>query len=123
MNMAMSHQITQTTSYHQAHQQGTEVTVPTEDNMIDPHPIITIEIGTITWIIGTDIGLAGQDCIPVVVATGVTAKAINGGVILDPITDPHTTTHHAIETQMHTTTDETLYTGDPHHTEVFKRLQ
>ena len=59
MNMAMSQQIAQTKSHHRAHHQGTEVTVPTQDDMIDPHPTITIEIGTITVITGTDIGLAG----------------------------------------------------------------
>ena len=59
MSMAMSQQIAQTKSHHQVHQQGTEITVPMQDNAIDPHLIITIEIGTITMIIGTDIGLAG----------------------------------------------------------------
>ena len=57
--MAMSQQIVQTKSHHQAHQQGTEITVPMQDNMINPHPIVTTEIGTITVIIRTDIGLAG----------------------------------------------------------------
>ena len=92
-----------------------------QDNAVDPHPIITIEIGTITVIIGTDIGLAGRDPIPVVLATGVTVKASHEGVILDPITNPHTTAHQAKETQVHTATNETLHTGDPHHTEVSQR--
>ena len=35
------------------------------------------------------------------------------------ITNPHTTAHHTTETQAHITTDETLHTEDPHHTEVF----
>ena len=69
-------------------------------------------------IIGTDIGLAGQDPIPTVTATGVTVKVTHKGVIPGPITDPHTTAHHATETQMYTTTDETLHTEDLH-TEVF----
>ena len=34
-------------------------------------------------------------------------------------TKPHATAHHATETQVHTTTDETSHTDDPHHTEVF----
>ena len=59
MNMAMLQQIAQTKYHHQAHQQGTEVTIPTQDDVIDPHPTITIEIGTITMITGTDTGLAG----------------------------------------------------------------
>ena len=41
------------------------------------------------------------------------------GVIPGPITDPHTTAHHATDTQVHTTTDETLCTEDPQHTGVF----
>ena len=65
---------------------------------IDPHPIITIKIGTITMIIGTDIGLAGRDPIPTVLATGVTVKGSHEGVILGPIIDPHTAAHHAKET-------------------------
>ena len=59
MSMAMLQQIAQTKPHHQVPQQGTEITVPTQDNVIDPHFSITIEIGTITKIIGTDIGLAG----------------------------------------------------------------
>ena len=59
VNMAMLQDIAQTKFLCQAHKQGTEVTVPTQDDAIDPHPTITIEIGTITVIIGTDIDLAG----------------------------------------------------------------
>ena len=70
-------------------------------------------------IIGTNIGLGGQDPIPVVIATGVTVKATHEGVILGPTTDPHTTAHYATETQVHTITNETLHTEDLHHTEVF----
>ena len=118
MNMTMSPQIAQTKSHHQAHQQGTEITIPMQGDARDPHPIITIKIGTITMITGTDISLAGQDPIPTVIATGVTVKATHEGVILGPITDPHTAAHHTKETQACTATDETLHTGDPHHTEV-----
>ena len=59
MNMAILQQIAQTKSLCQAHQRGTEITALPQDDAIDPHPIITIEIGTITIIIRTDIGLAG----------------------------------------------------------------
>ena len=122
MNMAMLQQIAQTKSHHQAHQQGTEVTVPTQDDVIDPHPTITIKIGTITIIIGTDIGLSGQDPIPMVITTGVTVEATHKGVVLGPITDPHTAAHHAAETQVHTTTDGTLHTEDLHHKKVFRGI-
>ena len=53
-----------------------------------------------------------------VIATGVTVKATHKGVVLGPITNPLTAAHHAKEIQVHTTTNETLHTGDPHHTEV-----
>ena len=53
---------------------------------------------------------------------GVTVKALYDGVILGPITNPHTTAHHAKETQKHTTTNKTLHTGDPHHTEVSQEI-
>ena len=53
-----------------------------------------------------------------VIDTGVTVKIING-VAPGHITDPHIAAHHATETQVHITTDETLHTEDPHHTEVF----
>ena len=123
MNIAMSQQIAQTKSHHQVHWQGTEITVLTQDDAIDPHLAITIKIGTITMIIRTDIGLAGWDPIPTVIATGVTVEATHEGVVLGPITDPHTAAHHATETQVHTTTNETLHTEDPHHTEVFPRIE
>ena len=119
MSMVTLQQIAQTKSHHQVHQQGTEITVLTQDNVIDPHLTITIEIGTITVTIRTDIGLAGQDPIPTVIAKGVTVKVTHKGVVLGPITDPHTPAHHAKETQVLTTTSETLHTEDPHHTEVF----
>ena len=117
--MVMSQQIAQTRSHHQVPQQGTEITVPTQDDVTDPHHAITIKIGIITMITGTDIGLAGQDPFPTVIDTGVTVRVAHKGVIPGPITNPHTKAHHATETQVHTTTKETLHTEDPHHTEVF----
>ena len=59
MSMAMLQWIAQTKSHHQVHQQGTDITVLTQDNVIYPHLAITVEIGTITMIIRPDIGLAG----------------------------------------------------------------
>ena len=119
MNMAMLQQIAQTISHSQAHQQGTEVTFPTQDDVIDPHPIITIEIDTITMTSGTDTGLAGWDPIPKVIAIGVTVEPTREEVVLGPIAEPHTAAHHATETQVHTATDKTLNTEDVQHTEVF----
>ena len=118
MSMAMLQQIAQTKSHHQVHWQDTEVTVLTQDDAIVPNLTITIDIGTITMIIETNMGLAGQDPISTVIATWVTVKVTHEGVILGPITNPHTTAHHATETLVHTTTDETPHTEDLHHTEV-----
>ena len=123
MNMAMSQQTALTKSHCHAHQQGTDIPVLTQDTMIDPHLTIPIEIGIITMIIETDIGLAVQDPIPTVINTGVTVAVTHKGVNPGPITGPHTTAHHTTETQVHITTDETLHTQDPHHTEVFPGIK
>ena len=119
MNMAMWQQIAQTKSHCQVHWQGTEVPVLTQDTMIDLHLTISIEIGIITMIIKTDIGLAGWAPIPTVIDTGVTVEVTHKRVTPGNITDPHTPAHHATETQADITTNETLHTQDPHHTGVF----
>ena len=117
--MATLQQIAQTKSHHQAYQQDTEITILTQDNTIGPHLGITIKIGTITVTIETGIGLAGQDPIHTVIATGVPVKVPHKEVILGPITNPHATAYHATETQVHITTNETPHTEGPHLTEVF----
>ena len=86
--------------------------------MIDPHLRITIKIGTITMTIETGIGLAGQDPIHAVIATGVPVEVPHEEVILGPITNPHATADHATEAQAHTITNETPHTADPRHAEV-----
>ena len=116
MIMATLRQIAQTKSHHQAYQQDTKITILTQDNVIDPCLRITIEIGTITMTIKAGIGLAGQDPIHAVIATGVPVEVAHEEVILGPITDPHAAAHHIIEAQGHTTTNETPHTADPHHT-------
>ena len=118
MIMATSQQIAQTKSHHQAYQQDTEITILTQDNVIDPHLGITIAIGTITMTIKTGIGLAGPDPTHAVTDTGVTVTMTHEEVILGPITDPYATVHHITEAQAHTTTDERPHTADPHHAEV-----
>ena len=122
MNMAMSQQLAQTKSNNQVHLQGTEIPILTQDTAIDPHLAMTTKIGTITMIIETDIDLAGQDPIPTVIDTGVTVKVIYEGVTPGHITDPHTTAHLTIETQVHIAIKETLHIEDPHHTEVFPEI-
>ena len=119
MTMAMLQQIAQTKFYHQAYQQDTEITILTQEDVIDPHLKITIVIGTITMTIKTGIGLAGPDPVPAATDTGETVAVTHKEVTLDPITDPHATVHHATEAQAHTITNETPQTADPHHAEVF----
>ena len=118
--MAMLQQIAQTKFCHQAYQQDTEITILTQEDMIDPHLKITIAIGTITMTIKTGIGLAGpRSHSHAATDTGVTVTVTHKEVTLDPITDPHAAVHHATEAQAHTVTDETPHTADPHHAEVF----
>ena len=62
--MAMLQWIAQTKFHHQAYQQDTEITILTQEDVIDPHLKITIIIGTIPMTIKTGIGLAGPDPIP-----------------------------------------------------------
>ena len=117
--MAMLQQIAQTKSHHQTGQQDTEITILTQNNVIDPHLGITIAIGTIPMTIKTGIGLAGPDPIHTATDTGVTVTVTHEEAALDPITNPPTTVHHVTEAQAHTITDETPHTADPYHAEVF----
>ena len=119
MIMAMLQQTAQTKSHHQAYQQDTEITTLMQDNVIDPHLRITIEIGTSIVTFETGIGLAGPDPIHAVTDTEVTVAMTPKEVILGPITDPHATAHHITEAQAHTATKETPHTADPCQTEVF----
>ena len=87
--------------------------------MIDPHLAIPIVIGTTGVIIGTDTGLTGPHPTPAIIDTEVTVAVTHEEVAPGHTTDPHTTAHHATETQVHITTNETPQTEDPNHTEVF----
>ena len=120
--MATLQQIAQTKSHHEAYQQDTEIPTPTQDDMIDPHLSITIEIGTITMTIETGIGLVGPDPIHTVIGTGVTVAMTHEEVILGHIADPHTAVHHITEAPAHTTTDEIPHTADLRHAEVFPEI-
>ena len=55
---------------------------------------------------------------PIIPDIGVTIAVTLTEVALDPITNPHTTAHHATEAQAHITTDKTPHTADPHHAGV-----
>ena len=113
MNMAMSWQIAQTKYHHQVHLQGTEIPILTLDAMIDLY---------LAMIIGTDIGLTGQDPIPAVIDTGVTVGVIHRGVAPGHITDAHTEVHHTTDTKVHIAIDKILHIEDLHHTEVFPHI-
>ena len=89
MAMAMSQQISHTKCHHQACQQDTDITILTQDDVIDPHLRITIKIGTMTMTIETGIGLAGPDPMHAAIDTGVTVAVTHKEVTLGPITEPH----------------------------------
>ena len=118
MTMAMLQQIAPTKFHHQAYWQYTEITICTQEDLIDQHLYITIAIDTITMTIEPGTGLAGPDPIPITPDIGATVAVTLEGVALDPITDPHTAAHHATEVQAHIVTNETPHTADPHHAEV-----
>ena len=130
--MAMSQQIAQTKSYHQAQQQGTGKTLLIQDDVINHslrvttkidtiimnhHPGVTTAIATI-MIIGTGVGIAGPDPTHTAIDTGVTVTMTQEEVILGPITDPHTAVHHITELPAHIAIDKTPCTVDPHPIEV-----
>ena len=119
MIMAMLQQIAPTKFCPQAYQHNTE-TIAVE-NMIDPHPGITIMIGITTAPIEIGTGSADLDLTPIIPDIGVTVPVTLKEVTLDPFTDPHAAAHHATEAQAHTITDETLHTADPHHAEFLQR--
>ena len=108
MIMAMLQQIAPTKFCHQTYEQDTEITILTQEDVIDPHLEITIVIGIITMTITTGIGLACPNPAPATTDTGVTVPVTHTDVALDPITDPHATAHHTTEAQAHIVTNETL---------------
>ena len=72
MTMAMLQQIALTKFCHQAYQLDIEITILTQEDVIDPNLKITIAIGTITLTIETGIGLVGPNPVPTATDTGVT---------------------------------------------------
>ena len=106
--MTMS-QWTALTRFHpQAYQQDTE-TITLVD-VIDPHLVVTIIIGTTTMAIEIGTGSADLDLDPIILDIGVTVTVTLIEVTLDLFTDPYTT-----EAQAHTITADTCHTTDPHH--------
>ena len=76
----------------------------------------------LTIIPGTDIGLTGQDPIPAVIDTEVTAGVIHREVTPGHITDAYTEAHCATDTQAHMTITKILHIEDLHHTEDFLHI-
>ena len=116
--MAMLQQIAPTKFHHQAYQPDTETTTLTQEDLIDPHLRITIAIGITDMTIETGTCSADLDPIPITPDLGVTVIVTLKEVTLDHITDPHAAAHYATEDQVHTITDKTLHTADPHHVGV-----
>ena len=120
--MATSWQIAQTKFHHQAYQHDAEIQTLTQDDKIDPHLRITIEIDTITMTIETGIGLVSPDPIHAVIGTGMTVAMTHEEVFLGHITNPHATAHPITEGLAHTATNKIPCTADLHHTEVFPEI-
>ena len=74
--------------------------------LLDPH---------LTIITGTNRGLTGQDHIPAVTDTEVTARVIHREVTPGHITDVHTGVHLATDTQTLIVTNGIHHTGGLHH--------
>ena len=90
MNVVMLQQTAQTKYLHQVHLHDTENIILAQDTILDPHLAI---------ITGTNTGLTGQDHIPTVTDTEVTAGVIHRKVTLGHITDVHTEAHLTTDTQ------------------------
>ena len=95
------------------HLQGTEIPILTQDTIIDLH---------LTIITATDIGLTGQDPIPTVIDTEVTAGVIHREFTPGHITDVHTEAHCTTDTQTHIIINKILHLEDLHHTKVFLHI-
>ena len=103
--MVMLQQTIQTKYHHQVHLHDTEDIILAQDTVLDPHPPI---------ITGTNAGLTGQDHIPTVTDTEVTARIIHREVTPGYITDVHTEAHLATNTQTLIVTNRTHHIGDLH---------
>ena len=103
--MVMLQQTVQTKYHHQVHLHNTETIILAQDTILDPHLAI---------ITGTNRGLTGQDHIPAVTDTEVTAGVTHRKVTPGHITDIHTEAHLATDTQTFIITDRTHHTGGPH---------
>ena len=98
-------QTVQTKYHHQVHLHDTDIIILAQDTILDPQ---------LTIITGTDTGLTGQDHIPAVGDTEVTARVIHREVTPGHITDVHTEAHLTIDAQTLNVTNKTCHIGDLH---------
>ena len=113
MNMVMLQQTVQTKYHHQVHLHDTEIIILAHNTILDPYLAI---------INGTDTGLIGQDHIPAVTDTDITAKVIHREVIPGHITGVCTEAHLTTYTQTLIIIDGTHHIGDLHHTEALLHI-
>ena len=83
-------QTAQAKYHHQVLLHDTEIIILAQDTILDLHLTITT---------GTDTGLTGQDHIPAVTDTEITARVIHRDVTPGHIIDVHTGAHLATDTQ------------------------
>ena len=114
--MARSQWVAPTKFHLQAYQQDAGTT--TLVDMIDQHLGVTITAGITTVAIEIGAGSADLDLTPIILDIGVTVAVTITDVTLDPFTDHHTATYHAIEVEAHTATAETHHPTDAHHAGV-----
>ena len=109
----MLQQTAQTKYHHQVHLHNTEIIILAWDTILDPH---------LTIITGTNTGLTGQDHIPAVTGTEVTARVIHREVTPGHIADVHTEAHLATDTPTLIITDRTHHIGGLHHIEALLHI-
>ena len=106
-------QTVQAKYHHQVHLHDTEIIILAQDTVLDPHLAI---------ITGKDTGLTGQDHIPVVTDTEVTARVIHREITPNHMTDVHTEVHITTDTQTLIITDQKHHTGGLHHIEALPHI-
>ena len=113
VNTVMLPQTVQTEYHHQVLLHDTEIIILAGDTVLDPH---------FALITGTNTGSTGQDHIPTVTDTEVTARVIHREVTPGHITDVHTEAHLSTDTQTLVVTDRTHHTEGLHHTEALLHI-
>ena len=111
--MVMLQHTVQTKYDHQVHLHDTENIILARDTVLDPH---------LTIVTGTNTALTGQDHIPTVTDSEVTARVIHIEVTPGHITDVHTEAHLTTDTQTLLITDRIHHIGGLHHIEALPHI-